>query len=57
MVHQSLLRCSADTETHSGEEGKVGQRQQAGQTPKVQVLNAASMGVLGSWVFLGQAAA
>lgn len=38
-------------------QGKVGQRQQAGQTPKVQVLNAASVGMLGSWVFLSQAAA
>lgn len=35
-------------------QGKVVKRNQAGQTPKVQVLNAASMGRLGSWVFLGQ---
>lgn len=33
-------------------QGKVGKRNQAEQTPKVQVLNAANMGKLGSWVRL-----
>lgn len=36
---------------------KVGKRNQAEQTPKVQVLNAANVGRLESWVFLGQASA
>lgn len=52
-----VWRCAGDTETCSGGPGQGGERNQAEQTPKVQVLNAATSGRLGSWVFLGQASA
>lgn len=52
-----VRRCSGDVETCSGGPGQGGERNQAEQTPKVPVLNAATSGRLGSWVFLGQASA
>lgn len=52
-----VRRCSGDAETCSGGPGQGGERNQAELSPKVPVLNAATSGRLGSWVFLGQASA
>lgn len=58
VVHQRSLRDALGVQEPAlGKESKVGKRNQAEQTPKVQVLNAASLGRLGSLVFLGQASA
>lgn len=58
VVYQCLLRDALGIQEPALEkQGEVGKRNQAEQTPKVQVLNAASVGRLGSWVFLGQASA
>lgn len=59
VVYQCLLRdaLGIDQEPALKKQGEVGKRNQAEQTPKVQVLNAANVGRLGSWVFLGQTSA
>lgn len=58
VVYQCLLRDVLGIQEAALEkQGEVGKRNRAEQTPKVQVLNAASVGRLGSWVFLGQASA
>jgi len=58
LVYQCLLRDAPGIQEPVLEkQGEVGKRNKAEQTPKVQVLNAAHVGMLGSWVFLGQASA
>lgn len=58
MVHQYLLKDVLGIQESALEkQGEVRKINQAEQNPKVQVLNAASMGRLGSLVFLGQASA
>lgn len=58
VVYQCLLKDVLGIQESALEkQGEVGKRNQAEQNPKVQVLNAASVGRLVSCVFLGQASA